>query len=156
VPDKRLRVEPAVTDQRHKYKLHGVPSVLRVRLLNCGDPRTGLSCTVVVDGRKIPVTTHGDGWLEGSLMPDVTEGLLKIDSTGEEYPFTIGTARPKATIEGLQKRLHNLGYYEGPLDGTMTDETAEAIRQFQLEREMPLTGEFDSGTRDELIELHGS
>ena len=47
------------------------------------------------------------------------------------------------TVEGLQDRLNNLGYYCGEEYGEIGEYTQEAIREFQNDYELLDTGEVD-------------
>src|SRR5262249_19767117 len=85
VPDKRAAAVTAATARTHRYRRRGVPSMLNVRLLDDGVPRAGLAWTVEASGRSVTGTTDADGWLQCYLMPDVTEGTLRIDGTDEVY-----------------------------------------------------------------------
>src|ERR1700761_5488689 len=76
VMDRRPREEKAAVDARHIFRMKGVPSVLRVRLLNAGAPRKALPCSIIAKGRTISTKTDEEGWLQVFLMPDVSEGTL--------------------------------------------------------------------------------
>jgi len=43
-------------------------------------------------------------------------------------------------IRSVQQALADLGYAPGPVNGTMTGKTQDAIRRFQADRAMPVTG----------------
>lgn len=49
-------------------------------------------------------------------------------------------------VESLQKRLEDLGWYQGPLDGLFGPETAEAVRRFQASAGLRPTGAVDGAT----------
>src|SRR3990170_3615968 len=51
VPDLRPKEEQAATGRRHVFRRRGVPSVLRVRLLEGSTPRAGLAYTVEAGGK---------------------------------------------------------------------------------------------------------
>ena len=155
VPDKRPKDEPGDTDQRHRFRRKGVPSVLRVQLLDQGKPRTGLAYTVQFGDKKITGKTDGDGWVRCYLMPDVTNGKLTLE-TGEVYPFDIGTVRPAKSLRGVQNRLRNLGEYSGPIDGHMNDDLRNALEWFQTRMKLKVTGEADAATEAALRQAHQS
>lgn len=50
------------------------------------------------------------------------------------------------TVIAVQKELAKLGYYHGPIDGVIGSETQQAIRWFQSEDKLPITGLIDSAT----------
>jgi peptidoglycan hydrolase-like protein with peptidoglycan-binding domain len=53
-----------------------------------------------------------------------------------------------------QQRLKEFGYDPGPINGMVGGHTTEALRRFQTERGLPVTGELDRETARRLrIEL---
>jgi N-acetylmuramoyl-L-alanine amidase len=153
VPDKRPKDEAGATNQRHRFRRKGVPSVLRVRLLDQGKARVGLGYTLEFGDKKITGQTDGDGWVRCYLMPDVAKGSLTL-ATGEVYLFDIGTVRPSKSLRGVQNRLRNLGDYSGPIDGQMNDDLREALERFQLRCKLEVTGEADAATEAALRDKH--
>ncbi len=156
VPDLRPKEVEAATGRRHVFRRRGVPSVLRVRLLEGSTPRAGLAFTVDAGGRLTRGSTDADGWVEAWLMPDVQRGELRIDATGESYPFQVGTVSPVQTPLGVQTRLRNLGYLGGRPTTAATPRAVEALRAFQRARDLPATGEPDEATLAALVDAHGS
>nr|WP_279615065.1 peptidoglycan-binding domain-containing protein [Desulfonatronum thiosulfatophilum] len=56
------------------------------------------------------------------------------------------------TTKQAQMRLLYLGYHEvGIADGIMGAKTREALRNFQQDRGIPVTGKIDPATREELM-----
>jgi hypothetical protein len=49
-------------------------------------------------------------------------------------------------IAEAQQVLKENGFYSGPLDGTMSDGTVDALRSFQQSRDLNITGRIDSDT----------
>ncbi|MGH9668246.1 MAG: peptidoglycan-binding domain-containing protein [Bryobacteraceae bacterium] len=155
VPDKRPKEEPGAANNRHRFLRKGVPSTLQVRLLDQDKPSASMGYTIRFGDKSVSGKSDGDGWVKCYLMPDVAEGTLTLE-TGEIYAFTIGTVRPHNSLRGVQNRLRNLGYYAGPIDGQMSEETAEALRSYQLKSGLPVTGESDDATRRALADMHQS
>lgn len=156
VPDLRVKSVVRATGARHVFRRKGVPSVLNVRLLDDAQPRANLAYTVIAAGRTVTGTTDADGWVQCFLMPDVEEGILRLDATGEELTFTIGTKRPASTVFGLQTRLRNLGFYQGAIDGETGEETVAALRAFQRAATLPETGVADDATIQALDTFAGT
>lgn len=50
-------------------------------------------------------------------------------------------------VRVMQQRLCDLGYWTGPIDGIMGPRTREALRSFQEQQRLPITGEVDGATR---------
>ena len=53
-------------------------------------------------------------------------------------------------IAEAQQVLKENGFYSGPLDGTMSEWTVDALRAFQQSRRLNVTGRIDSDTAQEL------
>lgn len=66
----------------------------------------------------------------------------------EGQPVLELTTPPTAgkVVKELQKRLTELGYYQGPSDGTYTCRTARAVARFQQDLGIPVTGKMDPVT----------
>jgi hypothetical protein len=60
------------------------------------------------------------------------------------------TVSAKATIQAAQKRLSALGYQAGAADGVMGAKAVVALKQFQADRSIPVTGQLDRKTIDAL------
>jgi type VI secretion system secreted protein VgrG len=103
---------------------------------------------------------------EGTVREDVPKDAkaLTIKLWLEEYPkgktrlYSIGTMDlpPATEIRGAQVRLHNLGYYQGKLDGTENGEYIEALKEFQSAAGLAETGKLDEDTVATLGRVHGS
>jgi Putative peptidoglycan binding domain len=64
---------------------------------------------------------------------------------------TIQGASPEPlSIADLQRRLSELGYQPGGADGIMGKRTVEALRSFQKDKRLPVTGHADGETISEL------
>ena len=56
-------------------------------------------------------------------------------------------------IGNYQKQLFTLGYYQGTVDGVIGTGTVNALKQFQAEKNLQVTGTFDSATMEALKEI---
>ena len=92
-------------------------------------------------------------------------GLVKPGSNNEIPPSeNLGPAReqtmqqsmkaqpPKMTISKVQQRLHDLGYQPGPVDGIAGKRTIDALKKFQENNNLPVTGNLDDETINKLEE----
>ena len=155
IPDLRVMEVPAATDQVHRFVRKGVPAKVRLRLLDFQqNPRAGLPYTANVDGRYSEGETDSTGLLEIPAPPNaktlkliVTEG-----QRSEEYTIALGRVDPIEETTGIQQRLRNLGF---PCPDTDAEQTASALRAFQKEMNLAVTGELDSATRERLLSTHG-
>src|ERR1700745_1689784 len=63
------------------------------------------------------------------------------------YPYSYYNGNGYLSVErAVQEELAELGYYHGPVDGTIGLETQRAIRWFQSVDKIPVTGRIDSAT----------
>ena len=85
---------------------------------------------------------------------DFDGGFFDFGSTGfgypdysYDYPYSYYNENGYLSVErAVQEELAKLGYYYGPVDGTIGPETQRAIRWFQSVDKIPVTGRIDSAT----------
>jgi hypothetical protein len=154
IPDRAPRFERRPTDAKHQFVRKSTPDKLRIQLLKDLQPRPNLPYTLVVDGKSSGGTTDGNGLLEEWISPGAKSAKLVIDGCKEEYPVSLGYIDPIDTVSGLQGRLQNLGYYAGQVNGSMDDETREAVRAFQAAAGLP-EGDSDDATQAHLKSDYG-
>jgi hypothetical protein len=156
IPELRPKEESGETTKVHTFRLRGVPARLNFRMKDAlGEARAGLRYTLTVDGQRFTGTTGDDGLISQVISPRAKKAELKLDN-GEEYRFDLGHMNPMDYTSGVQARLKNLGYYRGDIDGSMSDALREAIRRFQGDRNLEVTGEPDAATRDAMSAAHES
>jgi hypothetical protein len=158
VPEIRPIEVDAVTEERHRFVRKGVPSKLRLRIMQGNQPRGSEPYQLVIDGTASQGTTDTDGWIEINMPPDAQSGELVVGPdalTRQVFPLDLGGMDPITEITGVQKRLRNLGY---PCDATgeIDDETRSALAMFQVSVDLEASGELDQTTRQTLKEAHGS
>jgi N-acetylmuramoyl-L-alanine amidase len=158
IPEKDEKVAACATDKRHRFLRKGVPAMVRVVLVDWeGNPRSGESYVLEVDGRLITGVTGGDGKIEHRIPPNAQRGELRVGKERREvYALELGHTDPSSEISGIQCRLNNLGFDCGGIDGELGAATETALRAFQAKYGLPDTGEPDDATRNKLKEIHGS
>jgi hypothetical protein len=155
IPDPRIVIVHKPTGARHQFLRRGVPSVLRLRLLEEGEPRADEPYVLKIDGKSFSGKTDREGRIEQHIPPNARFGEVTLTTTGEEYPLILGGLDPVSNVLGIQERLNNLGFDCGPNDGTLTDRTVAALKRFQSEHGLPVTGDPDTMTQQKLLEVHG-
>ena len=145
IPDLTLKQQSCASEQKHRFRLKGVPAKLKIRVCIDDEPRANEPYTLFVDGVEAGEgTSDADGYVEMAIPPQAVEGKLLL-GTGEDrdvFVFQLGTLDPIETEEGVCGRLHNMGY-------DVTD-LPEAVRAFQRREQMDATGTVDATTRDRL------
>ncbi|HEX7328982.1 MAG TPA: peptidoglycan-binding protein [Casimicrobiaceae bacterium] len=74
-----------------------------------------------------------------------TGGKLGVEGAAPVKPVVM-----HMTVADAQRKLTALGYQPGPADGSMGGHTAAALREFQKDHNLPLTGRLDPQTIAEL------
>ena len=79
-----------------------------------------------------------------------TEGQIKPTS---EQPVVTEKIqiRENDEVKSIQSVLNNLGYDAGPADGIMGSKTREAIKLYQQDHDLPVTGQLNSNSKKILI-----
>lgn len=90
------------------------------------------------------------------LMPVAAYAATPFTSIHPEEAHPDGAA-PLASsgdfselFKAVQERLHELGFDAGPVNGDFGAKTQAALAQFQLARDLPVSGMLDDRTRAEL------
>lgn len=156
IPDKRERVESRETGALYKFRRKGIPALLRMQIRQYGQPQANVAFTLTVDGQEQTGTTDDQGMIEVYVSALAKEGELVLGENEVMLELQFGHMDPVKEITGVQKRLYNLGYYQGEADGELGEETAAALRAFQESAGLEVTGEADDATREKLREAHDS
>lgn len=152
IPDKTPKSESAATDQRHRYLKKGTPGKFRLFIEKGGAAVKNVDYLMNVDGKLIQGKTDSRGFIEIWIEPDAQSAHLEID--GLTYDLEFGSMDPLDEIVGVQARLQNLGFYNGPLDGNMGQDLRNAIAEFQSFANIEATGELNEETQQKLHERH--
>jgi hypothetical protein len=156
VPERRQKVVEKPTGQRHVFRRKGVPEKLVVNFMYGDDPRANETYVLEIDGKETRGTTDRNGKVEVYLPPNAKRGKITFLEEGDEFELCMGHLDPVTEVAGVQGRLHNLGLYDGPVDGEMNPELEEAIRIFQERSGLACTGKLDDSVRNWLKRSHGS
>ncbi|PRQ02278.1 putative peptidoglycan binding domain protein [Enhygromyxa salina] len=71
----------------------------------------------------------------------------------EVFRFDLREMDPSSELSGAQARLHLLGYGVNGIDGVLDEPTRVALRAFQEDNELDITGELDDATVAKLAEF---
>jgi len=155
VPEKEVKEESAGTEQKHRFKLKGVPAKLKLRILEDEKPRANVNYTLQIDGRIYNGTTDADGKIEQTIPPNAQRGVLILEGD-TPIILQLGQLDPIDTITGVQARLLNLNFDCGEVNGRETPQLEQALKEFQEKNGLQVTGKIDEATRNKLLEVHGS
>jgi len=158
IPDLTLGQESAGTEERHRFRLKGVPAKLCLRLTDWENkPRKGVPYILTIDGISKTGKTDANGRIEEPIPPGACRAHLKVQNPDrvEEYDLPLGHLDPIAEDSGVVQRLTNLGYACGDETG-IGEQTRVALKAFQARHSLAATGEADQTTRKKLQEVHGA
>ncbi|MFZ4573360.1 MAG: peptidoglycan-binding protein [Phycisphaerales bacterium] len=155
IPKLEVATYDCATEERHKFRLKGVPAKLRMRFLDDDEPRAGEKFVILIDGNSVEGELDGDGVLDIDIPPNARVAVLKLGDDPEEHVIQLGGIDPMGTWSGIVGRLNNLGFDAGSCTDCASPELAEALRRFQGSVGLEQTGEADGGTLDKLREAHG-
>jgi hypothetical protein len=160
IPDLRVKNIPKPDGARYTFLRKGVPGRLRLQLLDGSHkPRAGLAYTLQIDTKEQKGTTDDQGYVDQPIPPDAETGVLLVTTKSgktERHDLRLGHVNPHGDDSGTQQRLRNLGYSVPKEDGTMDDHTLAALKEFQADYNLPVTGQTDDATLTKLQQLHGS
>lgn len=159
IPDLNDKQIGCATDQEHKFVRKGARCKLRVRfrILGSDGKETKLSneaFTLDLDHKIINGNTDGAGGVRQSIDPGAGRGFIRI--RGRKFPFNLGALDPHDSISGMQARLNQCGYNAGPVDGIIGPRTQAALRKFQKDQGLSVTGEQNQETNDALEKVYGA
>lgn len=154
VPPKELKQEERPTEGRHTFVRKGIPSLLRLRFTKSGEARANLPYILIIDGSSTRGSTDGDGRIEVPIPPRAQQGTLILGEGKEAQHHTLdlGMMNPVDEPDGAIKRLESLGY-----DCGLDKETglSQALKSFQADNGIPLSGDLDTATQNKLSQLYG-
>ena len=157
IPAFQLKQEVRPTNQSHRFRVKGSQTRFRVRLMQLGEPRANVRCTVDIDGRPVEKSTDGDGRLEVLIAPSAQRALLTVhgEHGDETYTIDLGHLDPADSPSGVRQRLTNLGYAAGAWEEDGGQSLRQALSRFQMDNKLEITGDLDGATKSKLIEAHG-
>lgn len=158
IPAKKLKELSKPTDKTHKFVRNGTPAKLHLQFLNHGEPRKNQPYTLDLDGVTRSGTTDNDGFLTEYLPAKARKGLLVLGEGDQQitYPLELGHLDPIDSESGIAHRLTNLGFLPPHADPADPDAIADALRLFQSNQQLPVTGQADTDTTNKIKEMHGS
>ncbi len=100
---------------------------------------------------------------DGKITPGLIENLRYRRTLAAAAEYTATTAAPepvkpidpKNRIMKVESALSDLGYDPGEIDGRQSDAFHDAIRKFQAERKLAVTGEVNGAVLAELAKTTG-
>ena len=145
----------------HEIRVKSQPTVLRLQLRDMrGAAFANTPYTLEIGNEAREGTLDGDGVLTETVDPSLSSAILRLRPTGPNYDgeirynLQLGALDDVSTVSGAQGRLFNLGFYAGPINGRLDDDTRFALRQFQNANGLDPTERLDKPTIDKLTATH--
>jgi N-acetylmuramoyl-L-alanine amidase len=155
IPDLTTKTVSRETEKEHLFRIKGKPTYFTLTLLSLGQPRANENYILTVDGESRRGCTDENGTLRERIPAKARYGLLLLGEDQEEITINFGYIDPIDEVSGVQRRLQNLGFYEGEIDGELNEDTVAGIAEFQRSVEISGEGELTDETRQRLVEANG-
>lgn len=151
----------AAADERQKVT--GETKPFKLKLTNSQfEPYASRPYELTVGTIRFTGTTSGGGEINEQVPKDATHATVQLwvgdPPTGAvrimQVDLVDALPPPSGTV-GAKMRLAHLGYYQGVLDEEVDGGLREAVRQFQQDHDLEITGE-PGDIAGRLEEVHGS
>ena len=126
---------------------------LHITLLDAErNPRAHVPFELNVAGEVLNGETNAHGQVDVVIASAAATATLVAE--GQSYELVVRELASLDTIAGVQERLDNLAY-SCASSGELDDETREALKSFQRDEGLPVTGAIDPPTKDQLKARYG-
>ncbi|WP_437940502.1 peptidoglycan-binding protein [Sorangium sp. So ce341] len=163
IPERRIKEVPCETARRHRFRRRGVPVRVIFTVEDDGGRRfAGAKYLLKVGEAEYRGETGADGSIEQWVTPAARTGTLTVWPDREpftealEWRIGIGELDPIDSIAGVQARLSNLAYDCGAERGALGPKTRRALRLFQHNQGIEVTGAIDEATVARLRDVYGA
>ena len=155
IPDKKIRIEDCETGSRHSFRRIDIPEKLHLQFLEDNEPRANEDYVLNIDGVLKEGVLDDDGFLDEDILPSANLIKIRLGEDEEYISLKLGTVEPIDVVAGVQNRLNNLGYFAGAIDNILGEKTISALKRFQKDMDLKITGKPDQETKDKLLEADG-
>jgi hypothetical protein len=95
------------------------------------------------------------GYFPWDYLPYYANDYYPYDYYADSDPYYSGAAynidpTDSATVQAVQTRLLNLGYYNGSIDGVFGPSTRDAVAKYQIANQLSVTGSLSPDTLQSL------
>jgi hypothetical protein len=163
LPDQPPKTWPVATGTHHRIVVPRVHAALRIQILDIDEtPIANAAYELSFGEATLTGETDGEGWLEHQVPATEQDFLLALSMDGGspsegaryEWELKAGHLDPIDLPRGISQRLANLGYW--PTEHQLARKILPyALRAFQEDHGLEVTGELNDETKDKLKEVHG-
>ncbi len=172
IPDKKLQETTCHTENKYTFTIQRPKYEIQMTMRDEeGSPIPLLKYELktnmktyqrhIEDGPEIKSHLQA-GLIHETIDTEEESGQLKVwlkdgdDEPDFQTEIKVGHLDPVEEITGLQGRLNNLGYDCGNVDGTLGPKTANALKQYQTDHHLAVTGKADAATMAALTAQYGA
>jgi N-acetylmuramoyl-L-alanine amidase len=143
IPAHDLKSFTVPTGKHHKLVVNVPKRKVRVRVLDANrEPMKNMPFKLDTGARVYEGQSDGDGVVEKMVPAEVEQATLSIGDL--TIPLLLGHLNPCDDTED-----------DGRIDGCLGPRTRAALRRFQSDHNLDVTGEVDDATKKALLDDHG-
>jgi len=155
IPDRVAKTFTGATGTTHAITVRAQRLQLRLSLQDgTGVARKATPVALEVNGTSLDRTSDGDGHVAIPVPRNVADAT--VDDGARTVQLRVGALDPASEVSGWHARLVNLGYLVGSPRETEPMTRLVAIEEFEVDNDLPVTGEMTGATLAKLVEVHGS
>lgn len=115
---------------------------------------------LTIDSATVDGNTGDSGVVDQLVPKEARKAVLKVwldeGRPPRKWNLELGKLKPPSTVHGVQARLSNLGFEQGPVNGAAGPETQQALKAFQADFGLEPSGEIDEETRSRIDAIYRS
>jgi hypothetical protein len=159
VPRKVPKGMPLRRGTTNRYEAKVPSTTFEMNFDRDDQPLANAHYTYTIEGVEADGTTDGEGKVSFEVPITCGEVVIAFPDVGLTTTIRVGHLDPVDEPSGARQRLKAMGYLKGRPTGdeTLDDQAlADAIREFQADNGLEVTGVLDEATKAKLREAHGA
>ncbi len=160
IPDVTSKSVSVASGKEHTLVVATVPTLLRIRIIDeTGKGMKDLDYELVVGPITYSGKTPESGEIEAGIISAVQKtGTLRLwkkkeaGIDGYSFPLELGGLEHESVDSACQARLMNLGFDCGGITGDVDARTRNAVRRFQKDTKLEITGKLEKDQQDKTRE----
>jgi hypothetical protein len=154
IPDPQEIELSAASNKKHTFVKMLPKTTLKIKVQDeRRQPIANTSWKITLGEQIFEGMSAANGLVEQQIPTAMGEGTLEIAT--HKFPLRIGHLDPIDEVEGVQKRLHNLGYDCGEINGVVGTKMVQTMKVFQEDNALNASGKVDQASKNKLKELYG-
>jgi mannosyl-glycoprotein endo-beta-N-acetylglucosaminidase len=148
-------------DGYYKGRIDGIDGPMTMAAIRNYQRDNNLAVSGQLDSQtrdQLGISQTGQASRQGAVPSSNTNGTPSSNTNGTPSSSTSGMTSsnttamnpPMATVKAAQQKLQDAGFYKGTIDGTYNSETRAAIREYQQNSGLNVSGQLDQQTLSSL------